>query len=303
MRDESTNFVAAFFFSTALHVVMMFALVYFPDLSWRKRTPPPVVMVNLVDIPSLGRPDAGGKGPATDKPGPAPAPAAKPTPKAPEPTPEPAVKEMPAPPKEPAKPAEAPTPVTESWKPKEDTKKKTVAPPKESVEKALKQLEKKVANQPPPTSLRAAMDKMRQSVANAEKHKGSGGAGQPGGGTVDGPRGQAYGIDDGAGRLGNPNILPIDVYRVEVALMIQQNWAYADQIGGRNKNQETFLVFKVLPNGEIKDVFFTDRSGNTYLDESAYRAIVKSNPVKPFPPGVNEPYVEIGLRFTPEGIQ
>jgi TonB family protein len=299
MKDESTRFTVAFFFSTALHVAMMFALVFFPDLSWRKRVQPPVVMVNLVDIPSLGRPDAGGKGPATDKPGPAPA--AKPTAKTPEPAPEPTVKDLPAPPKEPAKPAEPAAPVTESWKPKEDTKKKTITTSKASVEKALQQLEKKVAGQPPTTSLRSAMEKMRQNVDRTESQQA--GTGQPGSGAVDGPRGQAYGINDGAGRLGNPNILPIDVYRVEVALMVQQNWAYAEQVGGRNKNQETYLVFKVLPNGEIKDVFFTDRSGNTYLDESAYRAIVKSNPVKPFPPGINEPYVEIGLRFTPEGIQ
>ena len=63
------------------------------------------------------------------------------------------------------------------------------------------------------------------------------------------------------------------------------------------------LVFKVMPNGEIRDVFFTDRSGNNNFDESAYRAIMKSNPVDPHPPGIIRPYVQMGLRFTPEGIK
>jgi colicin import membrane protein len=58
-----------------------------------------------------------------------------------------------------------------------------------------------------------------------------------------------------------------------------------------------------MPNGEIKDIFFTDRSGNSYLDESAYKAIVKSNPVDPHPEGISKPYVNVGLRFTPEGVR
>jgi colicin import membrane protein len=58
-----------------------------------------------------------------------------------------------------------------------------------------------------------------------------------------------------------------------------------------------------MPNGEIKDLFFTDRSGNKHFDESAYRAVMKSNPVAPHPRGISEPFVQMGLRFTPEGIR
>jgi colicin import membrane protein len=95
----------------------------------------------------------------------------------------------------------------------------------------------------------------------------------------------------------------IDIYRVEIAFQIQKNWAFPDQLAGGRTDLQTLLVFKVMPDGEIKDLFFTDHSGNKHFDESAYRAVMKANPVDPHPKGVSEPFVQIGLRFTPEGIQ
>lgn len=94
----------------------------------------------------------------------------------------------------------------------------------------------------------------------------------------------------------------IDLYRMEVAYAVNKNWAFADQLGG-GKKQVVSLVFKVLPDGSIEDVFFTDRSGNSYLDDSAYKAIVKSSPVKAFPPGLGRKFIEVGLRFGPEGVR
>lgn len=95
----------------------------------------------------------------------------------------------------------------------------------------------------------------------------------------------------------------IDIYRMEVAIKIQQNWAFPDQLADGRTDLQTLLVFKVMPNGEIKDLFFTDRSGNSHFDESAFRAVMKSDPVAPHPKSISEPYVQMGLRFTPEGIQ
>lgn len=95
----------------------------------------------------------------------------------------------------------------------------------------------------------------------------------------------------------------IDIYRVEIAFQIQKNWAFPDQLAGGRTDLQTLLVFNVMPDGEIKDLFFTDHSGNKHFDESAYRAVMKSNPVDPHPKGVSEPFVQMGLRFTPEGIQ
>jgi colicin import membrane protein len=93
-----------------------------------------------------------------------------------------------------------------------------------------------------------------------------------------------------------------DLYRTEIAFAVNKNWAYANQLAG-GENLVVAIAFKILPDGTIDEIFFTDRSGDPYLDESAYKAIIKSSPVKPFPPGLRAPYVEMGLRFGPEGIR
>jgi colicin import membrane protein len=59
----------------------------------------------------------------------------------------------------------------------------------------------------------------------------------------------------------------------------------------------------VMPDGEIRDIWFDKRSGNAYLDESARRAIMKSNPVIPHPEGLSKPFITVGMRFTPEGLK
>ena len=135
---------------------------------------------------------------------------------------------------------------------------------------------------------------MRQQVGDKELPVG--GKPRADSGTV----GQPNGIANGANTRRVLKL--IDIYRIEVAYQIQKNWAFSEQLAGTRNDLKTSLVFKVLPNGEIQDILFTDRSGNSYVDESAFRAIKKSSPVKPHPEGVRRNYVEVGLRFTPEGI-
>lgn len=95
----------------------------------------------------------------------------------------------------------------------------------------------------------------------------------------------------------------IDIYRVEVAYQVQKNWAFSEQLAGGRSDLSVELVFKIMPNGEIRDIWFDKRSGNNYLDESAKKAVLKSNPVRPHPPGIVKPFVSVGLRFTPKGVQ
>jgi colicin import membrane protein len=66
---------------------------------------------------------------------------------------------------------------------------------------------------------------------------------------------------------------------------------------------EAVLAIKILRNGEIEDIWFDKKSGNVYLDDSAYKALVKSNPLPPLPNDYMRPYYKIGLRFGPKGLK
>ena len=76
---------------------------------------------------------------------------------------------------------------------------------------------------------------------------------------------------------------------------------YGTLLAGKLSDLETRIMIKIMANGEIKDVWFEKRSGNQYLDESAYKAIVKSNPLPPLPKGYQ--FYQVGLIFTPTGLQ
>jgi hypothetical protein len=95
----------------------------------------------------------------------------------------------------------------------------------------------------------------------------------------------------------------VDIYRQLIACQIQKNWAFSQSIAGGEQDLSAEIVFRVMPDGEIRDIWFDKISGNAYLDESARRAIMKTNPVSPHPEGLSKPFIPVGLRFTPEGIR
>ena len=164
----------------------------------------------------------------------------------------------------------------------------------EVLKNALENIEKKIeTSQTKP--LEDALNRLRKKVASE---------GKPISNIGEGPaESAAVGNKGGFGLGSRKEGELIDMYRLEIAFAIQKNWALSEQLVGASKNLEAKVVFKVMPDGRIEDVFFTDRSGNTYLDDSAYKAIIKTSPVKPFPPELNRDYIEMGLRFTPGGIQ
>jgi colicin import membrane protein len=159
---------------------------------------------------------------------------------------------------------------------------------------ALQRVEKKVDSQPP-RPLEDTIKRLRDKVAKEGKPDAAGAEAPETGKTG---AGMGFG-----GRGGQKEIELIDLYRLEIAYAVQKNWAYAEQLSGGGTQMVASIVFKVMPDGKIVDIFFTDHSGNAYLDDSAYKAIVKTSPVKPFPAGLNRAYIEMGLRFTPEGVR
>jgi len=95
----------------------------------------------------------------------------------------------------------------------------------------------------------------------------------------------------------------MDIYKNEILFHIQKNWAFSAQLAGTSKNIEAVVVIRVMRDGEIRDTWFEKWSGNNYLDESAKKAIMKSNPLPPLPKSYNNREYTIGVIFGPEGIK
>jgi len=184
-----------------------------------------------------------------------------------------------------------PKPVADSVAPKikKSLKKETFKSAK-MVKHAITEIEKKV-EEARPDQITQALDRLKDDVEKTgepdkQKHNALNGQAIPG---VSGP---------GSKR----ELELIDIYRIEVAYQIQKNWAFSEQLAGGRTDLVAELAFTIMPSGEIKDIWFDKRSGNMYLDESAQKAILKSNPVSPHPPGIAKPFIIVGLRFTPKGV-
>jgi colicin import membrane protein len=93
------------------------------------------------------------------------------------------------------------------------------------------------------------------------------------------------------------------IYQAEIQYQIQKNWAFSQQLAGDNTELEAVLAIKILRSGEIEEIWFDKKSGNAYLDDSAYKALVKSNPLPPLPKDYMRSDYKIGLRFGPKGLK
>ena len=188
------------------------------------------------------------------------------------------------------KPSKAISIAPKKKKIKQSLKKKTFKSSK-VVKSAITKIEKKV-EESRPDEIKKAIARLQDRVKKTE--------------TTDHKKYQdvkGSGIPGGSG-TGSKKVLElIEIYQIEIALQIQKNWAFSEQLAGGQKNLEAKLALKVMPSGEITDIWFDKRSGNRYFDESAKKAIMKSDPVRPHPSGVRKPFVIVGLNFYPEGIK
>jgi colicin import membrane protein len=77
---------------------------------------------------------------------------------------------------------------------------------------------------------------------------------------------------------------------------VKGNWILPPSLRPKD-NVVTIIEVKILSNGAVERLNFEKRSGNRYVDDSAMKAVQKSIPFPPFPEGMMENYIEIGLRF------
>ncbi len=332
--DRGGRFLLPFSLSIIGHALLLAAIVLMPQTSSQKTFTPTVINVRMVSLNDIASSEPGPgpvesvevESPPKIEPETAPEPSpATPVETAPEPAvvmapSEPKESEKPAPEKPTAKPARVPAPepevslaapekkpekkpeVPEPKKIKKSLKKKTFKP-SEIVRNAIEKLEQETEESRPTTVL-DAIAKIRKDLeekppkAVAPKQPPTStrsSAGTPGGaGSGRGGRGGS-----GTGALA-PGLF--DVYHVEIAYRIQSNWAFSEQLAGNRQNLETLVVIEILPNGQIDRVWFDKKSGNKYLDDSAMRAVKKSNPLPPLPRDFRGRSYTTGLRFTPEGL-
>ncbi|MEA1945871.1 MAG: energy transducer TonB [Thermodesulfobacteriota bacterium] len=277
---ERRTFFLNFSVSFMCHLILFVILIFAPGYATNRRPSLSVINVSMVSLPALKKSAApGNQRPAELK--------AQSKAKKKAPDSKVASKTIPA---TVQKPSKAISIAPKKKKIKKSLKKKTFKSAR-VVKSAITQLEKKIEKSRP-DQIRQAIDRLKDQVKKTgpndrkthEDVKSPGIAGEFGPGS-------------------KKALELIDIYRIEVAYQIQNRWAFSEQLAGGQKNLEAYLALKVMPNGEIKDIWFDKRSGNSYFDESAKKAIMKSNPVRPHPPGVKKPFVTVGLRFTPEGIK
>lgn len=108
--------------------------------------------------------------------------------------------------------------------------------------------------------------------------------------------------DDGASTgTGKKGYKPIDLYHMVIGTTIEQNWVFNDILARLDQALEVRILIKILKSGEIRDIIYETRSGNRYLDESAKKAISKSNPLPQLPKGMYS--YDVVLVFTPKGLK
>jgi len=318
--------------SLAFHVLFFIIVTYLPDLAPKREFVPSVIMVNMVTMSptgTLGKPGHPGPetpGPKSEKPGaPEPKPAkpevqeAKPEPPAPKPAkpevqepkpvppaPKPEKVSVPEPKPEPEKSADVISLSNEKPKIKTSLKKETFKS-NQAIKNALNRIEKQVEETKPVDPLASALDRIKSKVEKAESETAQSPSKEPATGKASGGgssgSGGSGGGTGGTGGTGAFGIQPIDFYRSLIPNHIENNWVFNEQLVGGRTDLVSVIVIKIMPNGEITDIWFEKKSGNSYFDDSVYKAVKKSSPLPPLPREYTRPYYELGLIFTPKGLK
>lgn len=255
--------------SLGLHVLLMACLIMGSGFNGceRRRQPSRIIDVDLVSLPDTGDSD-GRLSPA----------------RAPEPKPvySPPVKKtvgLPAPKVTPMKKKKPGSKV------KTALKKKTFNPG-QSVENAIARLEKKVDREEPSTdSLEKALSRLRQAEQNRQQSVKVSGSG----------RGGRTGVRS------QTELEAIEIYKLDIRYHILRNWVFSSQLAGTDEPLKMVIGITIAADGRITETWFDERSGNNYFDNSAHKAVIKSNPLPPLPRGYKS--YSVRLEFTPSDLR
>jgi colicin import membrane protein len=104
-------------------------------------------------------------------------------------------------------------------------------------------------------------------------------------------------------QVGNQEIVDrMQLYYALIWSRIKSQWALPQSIL-RGETRETIINVQILRNGMIADINFEKRSGNSYFDESALKAIKKASPLPALPDWIRDSSIEVGIRFHSSDLQ
>ncbi len=274
-RDTVRIWVGMAGLSLLCHVLFFSGVLFLPELRFDRPYIPSAVEVDLVSLPQVKPKPPAGSG------------------------------QISAPPKavdkgapvEPVKPAEKPVQAVEK-KPEETSDKPvSMAPKPIQVKKSLKQKTynaskvirsaiariEKEAPESRPRPVLQAIDKLKEEVESQ-------------GGVV---------IRGGVakGRVSKKTLDLLDIYNAEIWQRIQKNWAFSEEMVRGRTDLEATIIVKIMREGEIRDIWFEKRSGNSYFDDSVFKAVKKSDPLPPLPEGYLGPFYDVGFRFNLSELQ
>ncbi len=95
----------------------------------------------------------------------------------------------------------------------------------------------------------------------------------------------------------------LDIYNAEIWHRIHKNWAFSEEMVRGRTDLEATIIVKIMKTGEIRDIWFEKKSGNSYFDDSVFKAVKKSDPLPPLPDGYRRPFYEVGFRFNLSELQ
>jgi len=88
-------------------------------------------------------------------------------------------------------------------------------------------------------------------------------------------------------------------YHDQIYQVVRSNWINPPNFDLNRKDIITVVSITILPDGRISNTYIEQSSGDPLFDQSALRAILKSDPLPPPPIGLETQTYDLGLNFFP----
>jgi len=171
-----------------------------------------------------------------------------------------------------------------------------------SLQEAIEDIDKKAALEEIQKKISGRERSARLSQGPTVSGAGTGTASGAASGTGSGPAGSPSGGSPWGSASGGSSALEsrLSDYYSAIWAKIKKEWTLPGDLPKGKKDLETVIVIIVERDGKVQKSWFEKRSGNTPYDQSAMRAIKKSDPLPPIPKEFSDESFEIGIRFHPE---